>query len=243
MAAALLANAVDAETALRPPKPYAPVAITRPAPLADPDFAAFRAAIAAAAKSRIYAELETLVQPQGFFWDRDFRNRYDPRRPAVDNLAAAIGLERDNGAGWQTLAQLAAEATAQPLESRPGVVCAPAPPGYDSVEFSRLLDQTYTAPWDWAFPQSDVTTARAAPHPEAAAVGRLGLHFVRLLGVEPSQMSPATVREQWARVAMPDGQTGYVAPGSLSSLTAQRLCYIRDLVLGWRITGYIAANL
>ena len=80
-------------TVAQMPQTYPLVAITLPAPSADPTFAKFRTAIAAAAKSRIYAELEALVQPQGFFWDRDFANGYDPRKPAVDNLAAAIELE------------------------------------------------------------------------------------------------------------------------------------------------------
>ncbi len=41
---------------------------------------------------------------------------------------------------------------------------------------------------------------------------------------------------------MPDGKPGFVAPGSLMSLTAERLCYIKDLVGGWRIAGYIAGG-
>jgi len=60
----------------------------------------------------------------------------------VDNLAAAIALEQANGAGWDALAAFAAEAAVEPLESRPGVVCAPARPNYDGVAFSRLLDVT-----------------------------------------------------------------------------------------------------
>src|SRR5437868_973942 len=84
----------------RPPKPYAPVAITRPVPSDDASFAAFRGALAAAAKRRIYAELASLVLAQGFFWDRDFSRQFDPRKPSVDNLAAAILLEQDNGTGW-----------------------------------------------------------------------------------------------------------------------------------------------
>ena len=44
-----------------PPRPYAPVAITRPAASDDASFIAFRGALAAAAKNRIYAELAALV--------------------------------------------------------------------------------------------------------------------------------------------------------------------------------------
>jgi hypothetical protein len=43
-------------------------------------------------------------------------------------------------------------------------------------------------------------------------------------------------------VALPDGKTGYTAPGRLMSLTPDRLCYIKDLVVGWRIAGFIAGG-
>jgi hypothetical protein len=225
-----------------PSRPYAPVAIARPAASDDASFVAFRAALAAAATSRVYAELAPLVLAQGFFWDRDFAQAFDPRKPAVDNLAAAIALEHGNGVGWQALAAFAAEAAAAPLESRPGVVCAPAPPDYDGVAFSRLLDVTYTRGIDWVYPRADQTLVLAAPQPGAAKVGALGLHFVRLLGFEGADSEPAPGRSPWTRVAMPDGKPGFVAPGALTSLTAERLCYIKDLLVGWRIAGYIAGG-
>jgi hypothetical protein len=243
---ALLATVAVAQIAPRPPKPYAAVPIARPAPSADPGFVAFRSAVAAAAGSRVYADLAALVQTQGFFWDRDFDRGHDQRRPAADNFAAAVALERRNGAGWDRLAMLATEQAVEPLESRPGVICAPARPVYDSVEITRLLDKSYTGHADWAYPRADETAVRAAPLPDAPQVGRLGLQFVRLLGFEDAGGEPKPElrpeRNHWARVALPDGRTGYTAPGSLMSLTGERLCYIKDLVLGWRIAGFIASG-
>jgi hypothetical protein len=201
---AALATVAVAQLAPSAPKPYMAVAITPAKAFADPGFAAFRKAIGAAAKSRLYGELEALVLAQGFFWDRDFGRGYDPRRSSADNLAAAIGLERRDGAGWNMLAVLATEDAVEPLDSRPGVVCAPARPNYDSIEFSKLLDKTYTGEIG---PESDVPG-----------------------------------RNQWARVALPDGKTGYTAPGSLMSLTPDRLCYIKDLVVGWRIAGFVTGG-
>ena len=226
----------------QPPASYAPVAVTLPAVSADPSFAAFRTAIAAAAKTRIYAELETLVQSQSFFWDRDFGQGYDPRKPPVDNLAAAIELEHRDGVGWGRLAKLAEEKSFAPLDSRPGVVCAPARPGYDVLEFSRLLEATHTRDMEWAYPVADGAPVQAAPRAGAPAIGRLALHFVRLLGFEGADRATATHRNSWAQVMLPDGKTGYAAPGSLSSLTVDRLCYAKDLVVGWRIAGYIAGG-
>ena len=231
-----------AQSPPRPLKPYAPVAITLPAASEDASFVAFRAVLGAAAKSRIYAELSPLVLTQGFFWDRDFGRQFDPRKPAVDNLAAAVALESGDGAGWSALAMFAAESAAEPLDSRPGMVCAPARPGYDGVAFAKLLDITYTSGIDWAYPRADKTPVRAAPQPSSAVTGTLGLHFIRLLGFEGPDSEPAPGRTQWARVAMPDATSGFVAPGSLMSLTGERLCYIKDLVAGWRIAGYIAGG-
>jgi hypothetical protein len=226
----------------RPPKPYAPVAITRPGASDDASFMTFRTALAATAKSRIYAALAPLVLTQGFFWDRDFSRLLDPRRPAVDNLAAAIALEQGNGSGWDALAVFATEAAVEALESRPGVVCAPARPGYDGVAFSRLLETTYTGGIDWAYPRADETLVHSAPQPGAAKIGSLGPHFVRLMGFEGPDNDSAVGRKQWAQIALPDGGPGFVAPGHLMSLTTERLCYIKDLVGGWRIAGYIGGG-
>ena len=242
IAASCAALAALAQTPPRPPKPYEPVTITRPAVLDDLTFALFRAALAVAVKTRHYAELAPLVLERGFFWGRDFSQRFDPRKPSVDNLAAAIALERGNGSGWQALADFAAEAAVEPLDSRPGVICAPARPTYDGVAFAKLLDTSVTSDIDWAYPRADETPVRAAPQPGAAQVGTLGLHFVRLLGFEGADNEPAPGRTQWARVALPDTRQGFVAPGSLMSLTAERLCYIKDPTVGWRIAGYIAGG-
>ncbi len=226
----------------RPPRPYAAVAITRPAVSDDASFTAFRAAVAAAAKSRLYSELSPLVLERGFFWGRDFGQRLDPRKPPVDNLAAAIALEQGNGSGWHALATFAEETAVEPLDSRPGVICAPARPDYDGIAFAKLLDASVTNDIDWAYPRADETAVRAAATPDAAKIGTIGRHFVRLLSFEGAGNEPAPGRTKWARVALPDAKQGFVAPGSLMSLTAERLCYIKDPTVGWRIAGYIAGG-
>src|SRR5262245_20061966 len=124
IAAFLVTVPAVAQFPSQPSAPYAPVGIVLPAPSPDPSFTAFRATIAAAAKSRIYADLEALVQPQNFFWDRDFGNGYNPKKPSVDNLAVAIELEHGDGMGWDKLANFAGEKTLEALDSRPGVFCA-----------------------------------------------------------------------------------------------------------------------
>jgi hypothetical protein len=236
------ATPVAAQPSPRPPKPYAPVAIARTQASDDASFVEFRTALAAAAKTRVYVGLMALVRKHDFFWDRDFGHRFDPRRPAVDNLAQAIALEHDNGAGWDKLAMFAADTTVEPLDSRPGVVCAPARPGYDGVAYAKLLDTTYTDAMDWAYPRADTTPVHAAPDAGAATIATLGPAFVWLLGFVGPDSEPDPGRKLWARVALPDATTGFVAPGSLMALTTERLCYVRDPVDGWRIAGFVAGG-
>lgn len=231
-----------AQPSPRPPKPYLPVAITRPEAFNEAGFAAFRTALATAAKARVYARLAALVRKQDFFWDRDFGQRFDRRKPAVDNLAMAIALEHDNGAGWDKLFEFAAETAVATLDSRPGVVCTPAQPSYDGVAYAKLLDATYTSAMDWAYPRADSTPVRDAPHVTAATIGALGSEFVWLLGFAGPDSESDPGRKLWARVAMPDGRTGFVAPRSLMALTTERLCYSWDPVQGWQIAGFIAGG-
>jgi hypothetical protein len=231
---ALVVTAAAAEPE-RQIKPYPPVAITLAAPPDDDSFTRFRNELAAVAKARIYAALARLVRAQDFFSDRD--PAFDPRKPAVDNLALALALERNDGSGWTRLAAFATEAAVEPLESRPGVVCAPARPSYDGVAFARLLDVTYTAAHAWAYPLTPETKVQAAPQSDAALLATLGPYFIHRLGFESTDEAGRT---RWARVATPEGKTGFVAPGVLRSLAAARLCYIKDPVGGWRIAGYVA---
>src|SRR5215212_9944372 len=80
IAASCAALSASAQSPSRSPKPYEPVAITRPAASDDVTFALFRAALALAAKTRHYAELAPFVLERGFFWGRDFGQRFDPRK-------------------------------------------------------------------------------------------------------------------------------------------------------------------
>jgi hypothetical protein len=250
VAAFLLTAPTVAQVLPQPAARYAPVGIVLPKPSADPSFGAFRAAIAAAAKSRLYADLEALVQPQSFFWDRDFGNGYDPKKPSVDNLAMAITLEQSDGIGWDKLANFAEEKTLEALDSRPGVFCAPARPIYDMVDFSRLLNATYTTAIDWAYPLADGAPVRAAARVNAPAIGQLMLQFVRHLGLQraegdtaaPGNPQANTQASPWVKVALPDGKIGYVEPGHVSALTVERLCYVNDMVSGWRIAGFIGGG-
>lgn len=222
-------------------KPYKPLAVKiSPAP-DDQSFAAFRQQLAAVAKSRVYQELAPLVVARGFFWDGDFFRGLNPKHSSIENFAAAIRLESEDGSGWRALAAFAAAASAAPLPSLRGVLCAPASPDYDLVDFDQLRASTGTKAADWRVPIEDGIVLRAGPRPTARPIQALGLHLVRLLEhdrVPEIGAAPAG----WLLIAAPNGKTGYVAAATLMPLRNDKLCYQKDVTGRWRIAGYIAAG-
>jgi hypothetical protein len=235
VASALLAASMAA--AQTPLSPYRAVAVKFPEPPGDPSFAAFRGDLTAAAKGRVYADLARLVVARGFFWERDFAAVFAATKSGVENLAAAIGLEQGDGQGWKTLATFAAEPTAAPLASRPGIICAPARPQFDEAEFHALISQTGTDPVDWTYPRITTVPMRAAADATGAVVETLGLHLVRVLG-DASDLE----RSSWTQIVAPSGRTGFVAPGLLISLSPERLCYGKDVTGRWRIAGFVGSG-
>jgi hypothetical protein len=223
-------------------QPYKLVAITPPAAYEDESFAAFRKFLAEVAQRRIFAELERSVVARGFFWERDFAGTYDARRSAAENLAAAIRLERGSGAGWQWLADMVADASASPMPSRPGVVCAPGRPQFDAFEFDWLLEVTHSARTDWGYPRAGDAEVRAQPQARGQIVGKVGSHFVRLLAAEGGNDVADATGAAWVRVATPSGQSGFVAPGRIAPAYPPRLCYGKDALGRWSIAGFVGAG-
>jgi hypothetical protein len=231
-----------APAAKRPPeKSYKPISLTIAAGPADPSFASFRQELAGVAKNRVYAELVRLVVAQGFFWAGDFAGGFDPRKSSAENFAAAIRLERGDGMGWNRLAAFAALPDATPMPSWPGVICAPSRPQFDEVEFDRM-NTAAMSPAGWVYPRAAGVAMRAAPKTTAGVIERLGLHLVRLLGYEASEIDSDSTRTAWAQVAAPSGKTGYAAPGTMFPLRGDQLCYVKDMTGRWRIAGYVTAG-
>jgi hypothetical protein len=222
--------------------PYKSVAVSVPNMPRDAAFEALRKELADIAKRKDRAALAQRVAAKDFFWERDFSGSFDPRRPSVDNLAAALTLEADDGSGWDALAAFAAETSAGPLPGRPSVICAPAIPQFDQDARGQLVESTQSDGLDWNYPRSAGLQVRAAPQANAAVTETLGLHFVRVLGFEDKDGDTDPVRNAWARVATPSGKTGFTAPNSLLSPYADRLCYGREGSGPWRIVGYVGGG-
>jgi hypothetical protein len=77
------------------------------------------------------AALAGKVVARGFFWMADGGDKANKRKPGIDNLAAAIGLDNRDGAGWEILADSAEEETLEPIPDKKGVMCSPAAPVFD----------------------------------------------------------------------------------------------------------------
>src|SRR5262245_23094157 len=127
--------------------PYRPVAVTVPTVPRDPAFDALRKDLGEIAKRKDRAALAQRTAARDFFWERDFSGSFDPKRPSIDNLTAALSLDADDGSGWDALAAFAAETSAGPLPGRPSVVCAPAIPQFDERSEERRVGKERTSGW------------------------------------------------------------------------------------------------
>jgi hypothetical protein len=225
--------------ALAPPKPYKPVTIKLPTPVADPSFVAFRKQVGDIAQKKDRAALAKLVA-QSFFLVNGEKDAADKKKPGIDNLAKALSLDgKDGAAGWNTLAEYAKEPTAEPDEEHKGALCAPADPAFDENAAEALAKQTQTDPGDWGYPVKDGVEVRSAGKPDAPVTDKLGLYLVR---VYPDDSPAAAVQgPDFIRVVLPSGKVGYVAGDQLLSLGNEQLCYAKE-GSAWKITGFISTQ-
>jgi len=218
-----------------PPKPYAPIAVTLPKPYVDPGFEAFRKQLGAIAARKDRGALARLVA-NDFFWMGEKGDKANKKKPGIDNLAAAIGLDAKDGPGWETLVEVANETTLEAIPDRKGIMCAPANPSFDENAFEQLVKTTGTEASDWGFPSKAGIEVRATAQPNAPVIDRLGLYLVRVIEDQPTgaaaQQAPTSLR-----VVTPSGKTGFVAPDAISPLGNDQMCYRNDAG-AWKIAGY-----
>jgi hypothetical protein len=218
-------------------KPYKPVAANAPAPISDPSLEAFRKQLAAIAQRKDRRALAGLVVAQGFFWMGEKGDKADKRRPGIDNLARALGLDAKEGHGWETLAAYAADPSGRPYPDRKDTICAPAGPTFDEQEFEALLKATGTDDGDWGYPMQGGLEMRASPQPNAPVVEKLGTHFVRVMEDDDAGSQPTPM----LRVVAPSGKTGFVPADAINPLTSDEICYRKDAG-GWKIAGFIGGE-
>jgi hypothetical protein len=216
-----------------PPKPYTPVAITAPPMVNDPSFEAFRKKIGAAAEKKDRKAIADMVS-KTFFWMGEKGDRADKKRPGIENLAKAIGLDAKDGSGWEVLQSFAADPTGTPFPERKDTICGPAEPQFDFKQLETLAKATGTEEGDWAYPTEPGLEMRATAQPNAAVVEKLGMHFIRVMedGTEPSSDNPMI------KVVAPSGKVGFVPGDAISPLGHDAICYAKEGG-GWKIAGFL----
>jgi hypothetical protein len=216
--------------------PYQPVAISAPKPVADPSYEAFRNQIAEIAKKKDKKALAALVSP-AFFWMGEKGDRADKKKPMVESLAKAIGLDAKDGSGWEALAGYAADPTGTPFPDKKDVLCAPADPDFDAKALEALAQSTKTEESDWGYPMQPNLEVRGGPQPNAPVIEKLGMHFVRVMqdNAPPNQQSPMI------RVATPSGKVGFVPGEAVAPLGNDQICYAKE-ASGWKIAGFVGGD-
>lgn len=232
-------TSVIAQNASRPqvsrPEPYKAIAVTPPQPLNDPALDGLRKQLGDVAQRKDRAALSRLTVTQGFFWLSENSERADKRKSGAENLAAALGLNNKDGAGWDMLASLADDPTGSPAADHKGAICAPADPTFDGKSFNELLQATKTDAAEWGYPVSDNIEVHVSPQANAPVMDKLGLVFVRIVP-EGGANIPA-----FLRIITPAGKVGFVSVDSIAPLGNDQLCYVKDSS-GWKIGGYVGGG-
>jgi hypothetical protein len=219
------------------PGPYSVVAIKLPAPVSDAAFEAFRKQLADIAKKKDRAALARLMAAN-FFWIPEDADVADKTKPAIDNLAKAIGLDGKDAFGWDVITEYAGDNTGNPDPQRPGVICSPGEPGFDEKAADELANATQTDASDWVYPVRDGVEVRSDAQPTAAVVEKLGLHLVRAIDDD----SPANaVTQAFVKVMTPSGKTGYVPVDTVKAVVGPQMCYLKD-ASGWKIAGFLGGD-
>ncbi|MBO0755752.1 MAG: hypothetical protein J2P54_07815, partial [Bradyrhizobiaceae bacterium] len=180
------------------------------------------------------AGLAKLVVAQGFFWDAESGDKADSKKSSIDNFAAATGLDSD---GWDAIAAAAQEPTLEPYTDHKGVMCGPASPQYDEKALDEVAKATQTEIYEWGFPSKAGLEARSAAQPNASVVEKLGLTLVRVMP-EPTPPGGTPAPGPFVRIVTPAGKAAYVPAESISPLTSDQICYVKD-GNSWKIAGYV----
>jgi hypothetical protein len=217
-----------------PPRPYKPVAITLPQPFNDPSFEAFRKQLGDIIGRKDRAALARVIVASNFFWFGQNGDKTDKRKSGIDNFAAAVDLDAQDGSGWMALTDVVRDPTLEPVPDRQGVMCSPAAPTFDENQAEQLAKSTGTEPNEWAYTTKQGVEVHAAAQPNSPVIDRLGLSLVRVMS-DDNQQSPMV------RVVTPSGKVGFVTEDSLGTLENDQICYIKEGA-AWKITGVTTSN-
>ena len=140
--------------------PYKPVAIQLPQPVKDATFEAFRKQITALAQKKDRAGLARVVS-NNFYWMQQDTDGADKKKPGIENLSKAIGLDGKDAQGWEALTAFAADPTGEPDPQHKGAICSPADPVFDDKAAEELANATKTNSTEWGYPLGNGLEVRA----------------------------------------------------------------------------------
>ncbi len=218
------------------PKPYKAIAVEPPQPFKDASFEEFRKHLADAVKRKDRNALKSLVADKGFFWETEDGDKADAKKSSFDNFATAIGLNSKDNAGWDLLEAAADETTAEEVQDRKGVMCAPASPTFDENAFDELTKETKTEVEEWGYPAAAGVEVHATAKPNSPVVEKLGMNLVRVLDSDDSNDADAPLK-----VVTPAGKVGYVDSDAVVPIVFDQLCYSKDSG-SWKIVGYAGGD-
>jgi hypothetical protein len=217
-----------------PFKPYKKVAVTLPTAMSDPSFEAFRKQLADAVRRKDRTAVGALIVAQGFFWEREGGNGVDEKKSALENFAAATGLDAKDGSGWEFLGDYAAEPSASRVGDRNDMICSPATPLFEETDLLALVRDTETNAIEWGYPLKDGIEAREGVKPDSKLIEKLGMHFVRVVFDDALPDTP----EPMLRIVTPSGKLAVIPADTLAPLGIDQVCYVKQ-GNGWKIMGFI----
>jgi hypothetical protein len=219
-----------------PPAPYAALKISPPKPSEDATLAAFRKDLVAIAQKKDRGALVKVVLAKDFFWMKEEGNAA-AKKTGIEALATALNLAAKDGSGWDMLAELASDESAQPFPDRPNTVCSPAGPQYKQEDLEKLVNDTKTEIGDWGFTSAENVEVHATAQANSPVIEKLGMIFIRVL---PDTAPNAS--QDMMRIVTPSGKVGFVAAEAINPLGSDQICYGKDPSGAWKIVGMIGGE-
>jgi hypothetical protein len=219
-----------------PPAPYTALKVSPPQPSGDTTLAAFRKDLVAVARKKDRAALARLVLAKDFFWMKEEGNAAG-KKTGIDALATALNLAAKDGSGWDMLAELASDESAQAYPDRPNTVCSPAGPDFKPEDLEKLVNDTKTDVGDWGFTSAENIEVHASAQANSPVIEKLGMIFIRVM---PDTAPNAS--QDMMRIVTPSGKVGFVAAEAINPLGSDQICYGKDASGAWKIVGMIGGE-
>ena len=218
------------------PAPDTALKVSPPQPSGVATLAAFRKELVAIARKKDRAALARLVLAKDFFWMKEEGNAAG-KKSGIDALATALNLAARDGSGWDMLAELATDESAQAYPDRPNTVCSPAGPDFKPEDLEKLVNDTKTDVGDWGFTSAENIEVHASAQANSPVIEKLGMIFIRVM---PDTAPNAS--QDMMRIVTPSGKVGFVAAEAINPLGSDQICYGKDASGAWKIVGMIGGE-